>query len=77
VVWKLVNALQDGVALADSGGAIALANTRLEQMFGYQHAELLGQPVELLLPVDLEAAHRSHRARHAPARQARPVPGGL
>jgi PAS domain S-box-containing protein len=67
VVWQLVNALQDGVALADSGGVIALANTRLEQMFGYQHAELLGQPIELLLPVDLEAAHRSHQARHAPA----------
>jgi anti-anti-sigma factor len=67
VVWQLVNALQDGVALADSGGVIALANTRLEQMFGYQHAELLGQPIELLLPVDLEAAHRSHQARRAPA----------
>ena len=71
VVWKLVDALQDGVALADSNGAIALANTRLEQMFGYQHAELLGQPVELLLPVDLEAAHRSHRASDAPAPRAR------
>ena len=67
VVWKLIDAFQDGVALTDSGGAIVLANTRLEQMFGYQHAELLGQPVELLLPVDLEAAHRSH----APAPRAR------
>jgi PAS domain S-box-containing protein len=76
VVWQLVNALQDGVALADNNGAIALANTRLEQMFGYQHAELLGQPIELLLPVDLEAAHRSHRARHAPAPRTRPRDAG-
>jgi len=73
VVWKLVDALQDGVALTGSDGAIALANTRLEQMFGYQHAELLGQPVELLLPVDLEAAYRSHRASHAPAPRTRPM----
>jgi PAS domain S-box-containing protein len=76
VAWQLVNALQDGVALADSGGAIALANTRLEHMFGYQHAELLGQPVELLFPVDLEAAHGSHAARHAPAPRARPIGAG-
>jgi len=75
-VWQLVNALQDGVALADSNGAIALANTRLEQMFGYQHAELLGQPIEFLLPVDLEAAHGSHRARHAPAPRTRPMGAG-
>jgi len=76
VVWQLVDALQDGVALADSNGAIALANTRLEQMFGYQHAELLGQPIEFLLPVDLEAAHGSHRARHAPAPRTRPMGAG-
>jgi anti-anti-sigma factor len=76
VIWQLVNALQDGVALADSNGAIALANTRLEQMFGYQHAELLGQPIEFLLPVDLEAAHRSHRARHAPVPTTRPMGAG-
>jgi PAS domain S-box-containing protein len=55
------------VALADNNGAIALANVRLGQMFGYQHAELLGQPIKLLLPVDLEAAHGSDRARRAPA----------
>jgi PAS domain S-box-containing protein len=76
VVWQLVNALQDGVALADNNGAIALANTRLEQMFGYQHAELLGQPIEFLLPVDLEAAPGSHRARHAPAPRTRPTGAG-
>jgi anti-anti-sigma factor len=76
VVWKLVDALQDGVALADSNGAIALANTRLEHMFGYQHAELLGQPVELLFPVDPEAAPGSHRARHAPTPRTRPMGAG-
>jgi anti-anti-sigma factor len=73
VVWQLVNALQDGVALTDSNGAVALANTRLAQMFGYQHAELLGQPIEFLFPVDLEAAHGSHRARHFPAPRTRPM----
>jgi len=70
-MWQLVNALQDGVALADDNGAVALANTRLEQMFGYQHAELLGQPIEVLLPVDLEAAP----AATGPATPSHPGPG--
>ena len=76
VVWQLVDGLQDGVALADNNGVVALANTRLEQMFGYQHAELLGQPIEVLLPVDLEAAPGSHRARHALAPRTRLMGAG-
>jgi anti-sigma B factor antagonist len=39
VVWNLIDALQDGVAPADGHGSIVLANTRLEEMFGYQHGE--------------------------------------
>ena len=33
-----------------------LASRRLEEMFGYQHAELTGQPVERLIPAHLQAA---------------------
>src|SRR5580704_9833322 len=76
MVWQLVNAFQDGVALADDNGAVALANTRLEQMFGYQHAELLGQPIEVLLPVDLEATRGSHRASQALAPRTRLMGAG-
>jgi anti-anti-sigma factor len=64
-VRSLVDALQDGVALADSDGALALASQRLEEMFGYEHGELLGQTVERLIPASLQAAHRSHRASYA------------
>ena len=56
---------QDGVALTDAGGTIALANLRLEEMFGYQHGELIGHPVEFLVPADLQDAHRGHRASYA------------
>jgi PAS domain S-box-containing protein len=76
VVWKLLDALQDGVALADDGGTLALANARLEVMFGYEHAELIGRPVESLIPADLQAAHRDHRAAYAQAPRARPMGAG-
>jgi anti-anti-sigma factor len=71
VVWKLVDALQDGVALADVHGSIALANTRLETMFGYPDGKLTGRPVEMLIPAHLQEAHRSHRAGYALAPRVR------
>jgi anti-anti-sigma factor len=76
VVAKLIDALQDGVALTDDGGTLALANLRLEEMFGYEHGELTGHPVESLVPADLQAAHRSHRAAYAQAPRARPMGAG-
>ena len=65
VAWELIDALQDGVALTDGDGAVALATRRLEAMFGYEHRELTGQAVESLVPAGLQAAHRSHGATYA------------
>jgi anti-anti-sigma factor len=76
VLWRLVDAFHDGVALADSDGTIVLANRRLGEMFGYQHAELDGSPVERLIPADLQAIHRGHRAAYAQAPAARPMGAG-
>lgn len=72
-VRSLVDALQDGVALADGDGALALASRRLEEMFGYEHGELLGQTIERLIPADLQAADRSHRPTCAEAPRTRPM----
>ena len=76
VAGKLVDALHDGVALSDGGGTLALANLRLEEMFGYAHAELIGRPVESLVPAGLQAGHRGHRAACARAPGARPMGAG-
>ena len=56
VLWNMIEAFNDGVALADGEGTLVLASRRLEEMFGYQHAELTGQPVERLIPAHLQAA---------------------
>ena len=76
VLRQLVDALTDGVALTDGDGALALVNRRLEDMFGYEHGELAGQPVESLIPADLLEAHRIHRADYAQAPKARPMGAG-
>jgi anti-anti-sigma factor len=76
VLWRLIDALNDGVALADNDGMLALVNRRAEEIFGYEHGELTGQPVESLIPADLRAAHRGHRAAYAQAPTARPMGAG-
>jgi anti-anti-sigma factor len=76
VLWKLVDALQEGVALADGSGMIMLANSRLEDMFGYLHGEALGRPVGALIPAHLQEAHLSYRAGYASAAAAGPVGAG-
>lgn len=73
VLRELIDALADGVALTDDAGILALANRRLEEMFGYEHAELIGQPVDSLIPADLRTAHRSHQTPYAQALTAGPT----
>jgi PAS domain S-box-containing protein len=73
VLRQLVDALDEGVALADEDGAIVLANRRLTAMLGYQPAELTGRPVEALVPAGLWEAHRRYRAAYALKPAARPM----
>jgi anti-anti-sigma factor len=65
VLRELVDALDDGVALADRDGVMVLASRRLEEMFGYQHAELLGRRVGSLIPDCLPEARPGARKNGA------------
>ncbi len=73
VLWQLIDALGDGLALTAEGGQIVLVNRRCAEMFGYQRTELVGRPVEMLVPADLRAAHQEYRAAYTRAPQARPM----
>jgi len=68
---ELVDASPDGLALTDGAGTLVLVNRRLQEMFGYDSAELLGRPVELLIPAGFRAVHRGHRADWAQSTRAR------
>lgn len=48
---RLVLAAPDAMVIVDSHGRIALVNEQTEQLFGYSGDELLGEPVELLVPL--------------------------
>ena len=58
----LLDAAPDAILGVDAEGRIALANTQAVELFGYRRDELVGQPVEILVP-------DSHRARHPDQRR--------
>ncbi|WP_306935583.1 PAS domain S-box protein [Streptomyces phaeochromogenes] len=58
-------------------GTMRLVNAQTEALFGYRREELLGQPVELLIPGRFRAHHLQHRDGYAANRQVRPMGAGL
>ncbi|MNF44277.1 Sensor histidine kinase RcsC [compost metagenome] len=57
----VVEASPNAIVLVDSQGLISMVNQQTEQMFGHSRQELLGQPVEMLLPMDLRHGHMAFR----------------
>jgi len=71
VLWQLLDALGDGLALTGEDGLIALVNRRCAEMFGYRREEMTGLPVDELVPAEVRAAHPGYRADYYRAPQAR------
>ena len=67
ILWNLLDALGDGLLLASPDGKIALVNRRCAEMLGYSREELVGLPVDALLPPDVRDAHHGHRAAYQQA----------
>ena len=53
----VVEASPSGVVMVDRAGKIALVNRETERLFGYAREELLGQPIEVLVPEQLRDRH--------------------
>ena len=49
-----------GMLLVRSDGTVVFANRKVEELFGHTRADLVGQPVELLLPAWFEPSSSSH-----------------
>jgi PAS domain S-box-containing protein len=69
----LLEAAPDAMVVVNRQGVIVLVNTQAEQMFGYGREELLGKPIELLVPVALREAHAGHRDKYLADPQRRPM----
>ncbi len=61
---RVLEAAPDAMVIVDRNGRITLVNSQTERLFGYARQELLGQPVEILIPERFRARHPGHRAAY-------------
>ena len=72
----LFDTAPDAMIVVGSDGHIRLANPQALRLFGYAEVELIGQPVELLMPEAARGAHRGHRDGYMQRPRVRPMGAG-
>ncbi|MBA3481622.1 MAG: PAS domain S-box protein, partial [Pirellulales bacterium] len=60
---RAVESAPNAMVMMDQQGFITLVNQQTENLFGYSRRELLGQPVELIVPSRFRDAHPGYRAQ--------------
>jgi PAS domain S-box-containing protein len=71
-----VESSPNGMLMIDGDGRIVLVNREIERMFGYSRTELLGQPIELLVPERFRGAHIGDRTKFLKEPQTRSMGAG-
>ena len=61
----------DGILVTDGQGIIREANPRVAELFGYEKGELIGQPIETLVPQRFRGRHPHHRENYSAHPRAR------
>jgi PAS domain S-box-containing protein len=74
---ELLEAAPDAIIEVDREGRIVLLNAAAEAMFGYPREELLGEPVEKLIPEGTRRRHNAHRAAYWANPVTRPMGFGM
>jgi PAS domain S-box-containing protein len=67
----------DAIVVSDSQGRITNANAQVQGAFGYTREELVGKPVEILVPERFRATHPNHRQAYNAQPSVRPMGVGL
>ncbi len=76
--WRaLLEGAPDAMVIVNACGTIVQATARAETVFGFHRDELIGQPVEILVPDRARAQHVDHRRAFAVDPHARPMGAGL
>ncbi len=73
----LLEQAPDGAIAVDAKGGITVVNKQAERLFGYARDELLGKPIEILLPDRFQEGHVEQRRGYDRSPQGRPMGTGL
>src|SRR5229473_1140682 len=73
----VLEAAPDAMVIVNKDGRIVLVNAQTQKLFGYGREELLGKPVEMLVPQRFRGAHPAHRTGYFAKPTARPMGAGL
>lgn len=65
----------DAMVIVDHTGKIVLVNSSAERLFGYERSELLGQPIEILVPERMRDAHVGLRNQYLESPRRRAMQG--
>ena len=77
IINRLVELAPDAMVIVDGRGTIVFVNAQTEAMFGYARDELIGRPIEVLMPMRFERQHVAHRAAYIAHPHTRPMGVGL
>ena len=69
----LVEAAPDAMVCVNAEGVIVFANDQVVRLFRYGREDLIGQPVEMLVPDAVRAGHQRHRAGYLANPSPRPM----
>lgn len=72
-----LDAAPDAMIIIDESGTIRFANRQVSALFGYSHDDIVGRPVEFLMPKRFRDRHVSHRLRYIGSGRVRPMGEGL
>ena len=67
----LIELAPNAIVLVDDKGGIVLVNAQAEEVFGYSRNELVGQPIEILIPQRFHSPHLINRDNYISAPSAR------
>ena len=72
----LLESAPDGIVVVDSTAKIVIVNLQTERLFGYTRQELIGQPVETLVPERFRESHKGDRRAYEADPKLRPMGAG-
>ena len=75
--FPLLEYAPDATVIVDANGIISVVNAQAERLFGYYREELIGEPVEMLVPVRSRTPHVKERKTYTADPHVRPMGAGL